>query len=230
MICSLVCQIWLSITRPHLFREVVVSPSKVVAFLEIVASPSSATILSHIHRINFVGLPRVPHIYPATGEELQYANTVGKILTVIPQFTSLRLGPTHWPQMTMRTRTLSRMDLDSVVMMDLSMLVQVISKLDALESLRLHVYFTRTLSGAIATALPPPLQRLKILDCDHINDHQFFIWLVSISPKPPITSLSLGAQLFPYTPAALQLIISASETLQFFKASRILSPKGAHVG
>ncbi|KAJ7877205.1 hypothetical protein B0H14DRAFT_2712976 [Mycena olivaceomarginata] len=119
--------------------------------------------------------------------------------------------------MTMRTRTLSRMDLDSVVMMDLSMLVLVISKLDALESLRLHVYFTRTLSGAIATALPPPLQRLKILD--------FFIWLVSISPKPPITSLSLGAQLFPYTPAALQLIISASETLQFFKASRILSPK-----
>ncbi|KAJ7898720.1 hypothetical protein B0H13DRAFT_2337374 [Mycena leptocephala] len=152
MICSLVCQMWLLITRPHLFEEVVVPPNQVVAFSEIVTSSQpKATILAHIRTVNFVGLPRVLHIYPPTGENLQYANAVGEILTVVPQFTSLWLGPIHWPHITLRKTTISRMDLDSVIMMDLSMLVEVITNLDALENLRLHVYFTRTLSGAISS-------------------------------------------------------------------------------
>jgi hypothetical protein len=108
------------------------------------------------------------------------------------------------------------------------MLVQVISNLEALESLRLNVHFTWTLPGAIPSSLPS-LQSLKKLDCDHINHHQFFTWLISLSPMPPISSLSLGNQLFPHTPGAIQLIMATAKTLQFFKASRILSPHGAHL-
>ncbi|KAJ7923725.1 hypothetical protein B0H13DRAFT_1979518 [Mycena leptocephala] len=229
MVCSLVCHAWFSIARPHLFKDVVVSRNKTLLFSKLMASAARApearvATLAYIRTVNFPGLPRLLHIYPPTGEDLQYANIVGEILTAIPQFTSLRLGPIHWPpDITLRKTTISQMNLDSVVMMDLSMLVQVISNLEALESLRLNVHFTRTLPGAISSSLPS-LQNLKTLECDHINDHQFFTWLISLSPMPPITSLSLGNQLFPHTPGAIQLIMATAETLQFFKASRILSP------
>ncbi|KAJ7933200.1 hypothetical protein B0H13DRAFT_2307151 [Mycena leptocephala] len=234
MVCSLVCHAWFSIARPHLFKDVVVSRNKTLLFSKLLASAARApearvATLASIRTVNFPGLPRLLHIYPPTGEDLQYANTVGEILTAIPQFTSLRLGPIHWPpDITLRKTTISQMNLDSVVMMDLSMLVQVISNLEALESLRLNVHFARTLPGAISSSLPS-LQNLKALDCDHINDHQFFTWLISLSPMPPITSLSLGNQLFPHTPGAIQLIMATAKTLQFFKASRILSPHGAHL-
>ncbi|KAJ7878156.1 hypothetical protein B0H14DRAFT_2711923 [Mycena olivaceomarginata] len=204
MVCSLVCHPWLSIARPHLLKDVVVSRNKTLLFSKLLASAAQspearAATFAYIRTVNFPGLPRLLHIYPPTGENLQYANTVGEILTAIPQFTSLCLGPIHWPpDMTLRKTTISQMNLDSVVMMDLSMLVQVISNLEALESLRLNVHFTRTLPGAISSSLSL-LQNLKTLDCDHINDHQFFTWLISLAPMPPITSLSLGNQLFPHS-------------------------------
>ncbi|KAJ6558947.1 hypothetical protein B0H10DRAFT_2109957 [Mycena sp. CBHHK59/15] len=226
-VCSLVCQTWFSITRPHLFKDVVVSSNKTVSFSKILASPARQSMVAtsaHIRTVNFPGLPRLLHIYPPTGEDLLYANAVGEILTAIPQLTALRLGSIHWPNIALRKATLSQMNLDSVVMMDLSMLVQVISNLEALESLRLNVHFARTFPGPISSS-PPSLQRLKTLDCDHISDHQFFPWLTSLAPLPPITSLSLGDQLFPHTPGALQLIMATSETLRCFKASRILSPQ-----
>ncbi|KAJ7865714.1 hypothetical protein B0H14DRAFT_2733768 [Mycena olivaceomarginata] len=198
LVCSLVCQTWLSITRPHLFKDVVLAT------------------LAQIRTVNFPGHPRLLHIYPPAGDDLQYANAVGKLLTVIPQFTSLRVGPIHWPDICLRKPSLSQLTLEFVVMMDLSMLVQVLSSLEALEGLRLNVHFTRALPGAISSSLPS-LQRLKTLD--------FFTWLISLSPKPPITSLSLGDQMFPHTPGALQLIRETADTLQFFEASRILSPQ-----
>ncbi|KAJ7852479.1 hypothetical protein B0H14DRAFT_3137121 [Mycena olivaceomarginata] len=227
LVCSLVCQTWLSITRPHLFKDVVVAPSKTLSFSQIMISAARASqlaTLAQIRTVNFPGLPRLLHIYPPTGDDLQYANDVGKLLAVIPQFTSLRVGPIHWPDICLRKPSLSQLTLEFVVMMDLSMLVQVLSSLEALEGLRLNVHFTRALPGAISSSLPS-LQRLKTLDCDHINDQQFFTWLISLSPKPPITSLSLGDQMFPHTPGALQLIRETADTLQFFEASRILSPQ-----
>ncbi|KAJ7845988.1 hypothetical protein B0H14DRAFT_2773678 [Mycena olivaceomarginata] len=136
MVCSLVCHPRRCFTKQNpLISKLLASAAQ---------SPEArAATFAYIRTVNFPGLPRLLHIYPPTGENLQYANTVGEILTAIPQFTSLCLGPIHWPpDMTLRKTTISQMNLDSVVMMDLSMLVQVISNLEALESLRLNLFLT----------------------------------------------------------------------------------------
>ncbi|KAJ7875144.1 hypothetical protein B0H14DRAFT_2716640, partial [Mycena olivaceomarginata] len=124
MVCSLVCHPWFSIARPHLFKDVVVSRNKTLLFSKLLASAAQSpearvATFAYIRTVNFPGHPRLLHIYPPTGEDLQYADTVGEILTAIPKFTSLCLGPIHWPPRYDPTKTtISQMNLDSVVMMD----------------------------------------------------------------------------------------------------------------
>ncbi|KAJ6591881.1 hypothetical protein B0H10DRAFT_2090775 [Mycena sp. CBHHK59/15] len=231
MVCSLVCHTWFSITRPHLFQNVIIPQDKTCSFLEIMSSARNAPMvmtLSHIRAVDFHGLHRLLHVYPPTGEDLQYTDNVGAILQIITQCNSLRLGQIHWPNIKLRETTIAQlvqMNLDCVVMMDLTMLVEVIANMGAMETLRLNVHFTQMSARPLLNPISCSLQRLKSLDCDHINDHRLFAWLVSHSPMPPITSLRLGNQLFPHTPGALQLIKATSDTLQFFMASRILSSK-----
>ncbi|KAJ7923892.1 hypothetical protein B0H13DRAFT_2316058 [Mycena leptocephala] len=65
LVCSLVCQTWLSIIRPVLFKNIDVPLNKTRSFLEIMGSPlirRGATMLTHIRKVHFHGPRRLVHV------------------------------------------------------------------------------------------------------------------------------------------------------------------------
>ncbi|KAK6988334.1 hypothetical protein R3P38DRAFT_3291127, partial [Favolaschia claudopus] len=134
----------------------------------------------------------------------------------------------HLPNFSPWPVALVRVCFDSLVMLDIMTLVQVLSQLSSLEDLQLHVHSCQSLAAPII-APSAVLQGLKHLNCRYINDQQFFAWFISISPKPSLVSLSLGKRMFPHNPGALQLIRSASATLQVFGTDAILRQEVAPI-
>ncbi|KAK6991694.1 hypothetical protein R3P38DRAFT_3183080 [Favolaschia claudopus] len=218
--CSLVCRTWLAVVRPRLFSDVTLSVRQVDTFGTLKIALES-TVLAHTKTVRATGFPRVPHRYPATSQDLRHSLALSQILATIPHLLSLHLGPMHFPIFSPWPVTLVRLCFDSVVMLDIMNLVKVLSQSEFLEDLQLHAHSIQPLPSPIIAA-SAVLQSLKHLNCRYINDQQFFTWFISISPRPPLVSLSLGKRMFPHNPGALQLIRSASATLELFKTEAIL--------
>ncbi|KAJ7448881.1 hypothetical protein B0H11DRAFT_338478 [Mycena galericulata] len=220
--CSMVCRTWFAFARRHLFRTVIIKPSKTARFLDLLRTPGPGTlthITSVLKSIDFPGLDRLPHVYPPTGSDWQYTTYVGAILQMMPDLHWLRIAKTYWPNLhpTPGFSSLVQLDLDGVIMLNLAMLIAVITPLGALEALRLDVSVIQS-STLVPKPIDQQLQRLNSLDCHRVdNAGHFFAWLAAHSPMPPITSLRLGDRISLEAPQVLSLIRSTYGTLHSLK-------------
>jgi hypothetical protein len=208
--CGLVCRTWLTISRPHVFREICLDNQNTDEFASLIMH-SMSTIPPSVQKLELV---------PSPPPDPRWLRRLVPFLGYLADVSFLHVENVDWSALHSNSRmnfvstfnTLTELYLGNITFVELSEVETLISSFPLLESLSLsQVSWTSSQSAGSSHRLPPSLKKLTLLST---KIHPILSWILSHDQPHLIKDLGLKTIEAADTEAIRQYMVTLGPRLE----------------